>query len=786
MDSSSSSSIRALLFGEGHDDASAIQIGPIPTVDNIPMNEPSIRRWQLNENSTHYDRMVAAPTDADLLKFWSGWAGIMLMTGVLTTLILIPLLASYKIRAKAFHWYLIFLMIPDMLVAWICGFTCLSNAIAGHFTSVFMCKFQSFYMIASIGANSWINLLVTRQLYLMLKAASSLTPTTEYIKPTRRSVIQECLAVYVYALFLATLGIVGNDSPWWPHKTRLTIGAACIPMDYDTASTIFFYCVFFPLLFGIPLAYVCWAAYSIWKHQMLPPTGRRRLLAIYFFRLAAVFLIMWLPGLLLLFVTAAWLDPWVQWAGGVWSHLQGMVSALVSLLKPDVWEAVAEFWSCCGSAGCLDVEYYKGGFAGSASRGDPSSTNYHRRGGANPNHPVVISKQSLWSQIADKKPHWVTANVYWSPLITAMGRTPPAQTCRNKPLPEKSRVSSYQEYDDEFEMAAAMAAAHRNGHHHNNNNGNVELRISSLDTRSNLLVSDESILVLDHTTTDEMEQSNNDNDNHNHNHSNVDDHARRPQSVLGGGQQPLPPKEQDAEQGHFQKRYKGPPTTTASYSKHTNMDDTMDSHTDVFTKDETTPTCTSHNSNGGTPNKQYAPFGTIYIVPKKIHPTAAEETTTCTNTSTTTMGQDHKEEEGKQQQQGSGDGEPTTSARSNNFNPSYLPPPPPPAAAVPEKRIDPFSLSDDDDSDSDSNSDSDDSSVDNTSVPAAVPAPAEKRIDPFSLSDDSDSDDSTFDNHPKCVPTPAVSASASPARTDPFSLSDDSESDDDDKDGNRS
>ena len=309
--------------------------------DDIPLNRPVIREWELTSNSTHYDKLVAAPSDETLVKFWTGWATIMFFTAVLTTVLLIPLIHSPKIRANPFHYYLIFLMIPDSLVAWICGSTCLSNALAGMFTTEFMCKFQSFYMIAYIGANGWLNASVARHLYLMLSAAKHFR---RYAPPTHRRVLWEVAIIYAYSLGLGMLGLL--DAPWWPHKTKLTIGSACIPMDYDTASTVFFYCVIFPLLFGGPLAYVLWAGYQIWKHELLPPSGRRRILAVYFFRLGAVFLIMWLPGLLLLFVTGAWVDPWLAWAGGSWSHLQGTVSALVSLWKPDIWMAVRDFWTC--------------------------------------------------------------------------------------------------------------------------------------------------------------------------------------------------------------------------------------------------------------------------------------------------------------------------------------------------------------------------------------------------------------------------------------------------------
>ena len=97
----------------------------------------------MNENSTHYDRMVAAPSDSDLVKFWSGWSGIMLLTGIITTFILIPIVRKRSVRKNPFNLHLVFLMIPDVLVSFACGLTCLSNAIAGYYTSEALCKFQS-------------------------------------------------------------------------------------------------------------------------------------------------------------------------------------------------------------------------------------------------------------------------------------------------------------------------------------------------------------------------------------------------------------------------------------------------------------------------------------------------------------------------------------------------------------------------------------------------------------------------------------------------------------------
>ena len=41
--------------------------------EGLPWNIPSIRIWEINENSTHYDKLVAAPPDEDMVKMWLSW-----------------------------------------------------------------------------------------------------------------------------------------------------------------------------------------------------------------------------------------------------------------------------------------------------------------------------------------------------------------------------------------------------------------------------------------------------------------------------------------------------------------------------------------------------------------------------------------------------------------------------------------------------------------------------------------------------------------------------------------
>jgi hypothetical protein len=309
--------------------------------DDTPLNLPTIRVWEIDENSTHYDKMIAAPSDEEMKLMWIIWSLIMGVVAVFTGVVFVAILLDKKARKNPFNVYLLCLMVPDILMSLLCFITCWLNAATGYFYSEGLCYSQSFYFIFGIGANSWLNALIARQLYNLLEGARHFR---RYKPPTRKMVVVDALKVYAFAVFVAAWGII--DQPWWPHKTGLVLGTACIPIDYDTASTIFFYCVFFPALMGIPMGYVMYVLYMIQKHDLMPPTGKRRLLALYFFRLAAVFVFMWLPALVFLFIVSAWVPHWVVWAGGAWSHMQGLVSTALSLMKPDIGQTTRNFVTC--------------------------------------------------------------------------------------------------------------------------------------------------------------------------------------------------------------------------------------------------------------------------------------------------------------------------------------------------------------------------------------------------------------------------------------------------------
>jgi hypothetical protein len=301
---------------------------------------PALRVDELNEDSSRYDHVAAAPPDEELVKYWYSWAVLAFVNGLFSFIVFLSIITNKKVRGKPFNLYLIYLMIPDFVFSLLCTMTCLLNAINGAYWSHFMCNFQQFYVVFGIGANAWLNCVVAYQLHMILRNSKI---GRRYKLPTRRRVTIQAVTVYLWCSFLGSWGIYEADN--FPFHSGQVSGLACLPIEgRDKNSLIFFWVCFFPLFVGIPIAFVVGICWDILFRKLMPPPGRRRLFMIYFGRLITVFLIMWIPCMLILFILAA--PHWVDFLGGSWSHLQGGVSAFLILLKPDIWEAFKEFITC--------------------------------------------------------------------------------------------------------------------------------------------------------------------------------------------------------------------------------------------------------------------------------------------------------------------------------------------------------------------------------------------------------------------------------------------------------
>ena len=232
-------------------------------------------------------------------------------------------------------------MVPDAVYSLLCGVVCALNALNGAYWSTGMCNFQQLFIVWGVGSNMLLNAAVSHQLHTMLRNSGT---TQRYSVPTNRFVTKQALAIYLFTAFVGTWGFI--ESSKFPYYVASTSGLACLPVEQDWQSSIFFWVVFFPLFGGIPMLYIHYVIYDVWKKGLMPPAGKRRLLAIYFGRIVVVFVLCWVPYMVLVFMFATWMPTEVHFYGGTLSHLQGVISAGLCLLKPDVYFAVKRFFSC--------------------------------------------------------------------------------------------------------------------------------------------------------------------------------------------------------------------------------------------------------------------------------------------------------------------------------------------------------------------------------------------------------------------------------------------------------
>lgn len=322
---------------------------PVDRDAAVELGQPPLRSWELTSNSSRYDRLVAAPSDETLELIWLLWTVIFFFIAAFIWVVFLGILSRRKTRSLTFNLYAVYMIFPDIVFTTSCVLTCLLNAASGHYYSATMCRFQAWYVVFGVAGSAWMNALIAWEVFVMLQTSHK---GERYRPPSLRQVTLRSLAVYAYAGIIGAFGAFDLPSDI-PYHTRVQNGAVCAPMEYNTASTIFFFTLAVPLMVAIPLAFILVLTYRILKSGYLPPHGKGRMIAVYFFRIDVVFLVMWAPALFFFYVYIT-SEAWVLFAASVWGHGQGFMSALLCLYKDDIRCAVWAFIKCQRGDNVLD------------------------------------------------------------------------------------------------------------------------------------------------------------------------------------------------------------------------------------------------------------------------------------------------------------------------------------------------------------------------------------------------------------------------------------------------
>ncbi|KAL7571456.1 hypothetical protein ACA910_019211 [Epithemia clementina (nom. ined.)] len=209
---------------------------------------------------------------------------------------------------SSWNLYLIFLLIPDVLNNGSFGMSTLVESITrGESNQRGMCNARILLSYMYLPANLYANAVVAREMYRL----AYYSYRRQRVQPPKlRTVILQMVAVYAWSLAL-TLWNIANVS-WSPthydptndfciRATGSPTSSSSSSANNDSSPTIS------PTLGSlinltinlIPICYVFYAGFRIWRGHLLPIKGRTRALAMYFFRVVLVFGIFFVPMLLL-------------------------------------------------------------------------------------------------------------------------------------------------------------------------------------------------------------------------------------------------------------------------------------------------------------------------------------------------------------------------------------------------------------------------------------------------------------------------------------------------------
>jgi hypothetical protein len=104
----------------------------------------------------------------------------------------------------------------------------------GQYWGLGMCKFQAFYLVCWMAANTWLNVLATYEVYRLLQSSNI---QKKYNPPTKLNNVQNSMICYAFAFFLSAWGLIHIQ----PMNVDAQSGLFCLMVMETQVDLIFYY-----------------------------------------------------------------------------------------------------------------------------------------------------------------------------------------------------------------------------------------------------------------------------------------------------------------------------------------------------------------------------------------------------------------------------------------------------------------------------------------------------------------------------------------------------------------
>ena len=195
-------------------------------------DDPALFRSHLNETTIDhlsrfaYPRVSASPEDLRIQ--FSILGSINVLVALSCGLLILSILRSNKLRNTPFNLYLLSVAIPDVLSGLSCMLTCPLSVRQATYYSEAMCGYQSFFLNASVTANTWMNAVIVYQIHKLLRYSKK---RLRFQPPTRKQVRGQAAIVYCYAILWGAICATQRDLFGMPFQCHAYAGFYCIPME---------------------------------------------------------------------------------------------------------------------------------------------------------------------------------------------------------------------------------------------------------------------------------------------------------------------------------------------------------------------------------------------------------------------------------------------------------------------------------------------------------------------------------------------------------------------------
>ena len=164
-------------------------------------------------------------------------------------------------------------------------------------------------------ANYWMGAVVLNEVHSLLIENRACTRSGQQMtSETTKSLYIKVLLVNSFAILMACI-MLETSVDWIPD---ITLETQCEAFPRTAKESWYFWFVYVLPSMAVPTLYAFYLTFDIHKNNLLPLTGRTRAIALYFFRLIAIFVTFWI-----IFVIAVFLTGWAQAIAFVFYNLCG-------------------------------------------------------------------------------------------------------------------------------------------------------------------------------------------------------------------------------------------------------------------------------------------------------------------------------------------------------------------------------------------------------------------------------------------------------------------------------